>query len=123
MNKEIGLIEKFRELEEQLVEILKLEGVSFDENEKKQVVKSQLKNYIKKVEKAKALFEEYEAVAKQIEQLAVKDKTSEVSSEVVALREDEIEALKEEFVNETVVSDGEVKTVKKKKKISQAKEF
>lgn len=124
---EVELVEKFRKLESELVEVLKIEGISFDDETKKQTVKSQLKAYIKKVEKARKVFDEYEKVAKEIEKIAAaegsKGSTSaEISEEVVALREDEIEPADATYVDKTEVFDGKTKVVKKKKTTS-TKEF
>ena len=65
-NKENELIEKFKELEVKLLDLLKIDAVDFSEEEKKSVVKNKLKAYIKKVEKARLAFEEYEQVAKKL---------------------------------------------------------
>ena len=124
---EAELVEKFRKLESELVEVLKIEGISFDDETKKQTVKSQLKAYIKKVEKARKVFDEYEKVAKEIEKIAAaegsKGSTSaEISEEVVALREDEIEPADATYVDKIEVLDGKTKVVKKKKTTS-TKEF
>lgn len=124
---EAELVEKFRKLESELVEVLKIEGISFDDETKKQTVKSQLKAYIKKVEKARKVFDEYEKVAKEIEKIAAaegsKGSTSaEISEEVVALREDEIEPADATYVDKIEVFDGKTKVVKKKKTTS-TKEF
>ena len=119
---EAELVEKFRKLESELVEVLKIEGISFDDETKKQTVKSQLKAYI-----ARKVFDEYEKVAKEIEKIAAaegsKGSTSaEISEEVVALREDEIEPADATYVDKIEVFDGKTKIVKKKKTTS-TKEF
>ena len=125
---EAELVERFRKLEAELVEVLKIEGISFDDETKKQSVKSQLKAYIKKVEKARKVFDEYESVAKEIEKIAAaegkKGSTSaEISEEVVNLREDEIVLGDEAYLDKLELVDGKTVTVKKKKKTSGAKEF
>ena len=125
---EAELVERFRKLEAELVEVLKIEGISFDDETKKQSVKSQLKAYIKKVEKARKVFDEYESVAKEIEKIAAaegkKGSTSaEISEEVVNLREDEIVLGDEAYLDKLEIVDGKTVTVKKKKKTSGAKEF
>lgn len=121
-NNEISLVDRFKKLEEELVAVLKIEEPTFEDDTKKQVVKSQLKSYIKKVEKARQLFDEYETVAKEIEKLAKKDKEA-VSAEIVALREDEDVKEKEVYVNEILAEKGIVKQVKKKKKTVASREF
>ena len=122
--KETALIDKFKKLEEELLEVLKLEDIAFDEETKKQTVKTQLKSYIKKVEKARKLFEEYEKTAKEIEGLAVSD-VDELNAKVVELREDVLdESVKEVFIDEILSQNGETKVVKKKvKKTPSSKEF
>lgn len=121
---ESALIEKFKKLESELVETLKVEDISFAEDAKKQVVKSQLKSYIKKVEKARKLFEEYERVALEIEKIAHADAGEQISSEVVNLREENNSVEKEVYVKEILAEADGVKVVqKKKKKTSSTKEF
>lgn len=121
---ESALIEKFKKLESELVETLKVEDISFAEDAKKQVVKSQLKLYIKKVEKARKLFEEYERVALEIEKIAHADAGEQISSEVVNLREENNSVEKEVYVKEILAEADGVKVVqKKKKKTSSTKEF
>ena len=119
---EMSLVDRFKKLEEELVAVLKIEEPSFEEDTKKQVVKSQLKSYIKKVEKARELFDEYESVAKQIETLAKKDKEA-VSAEIVALREEENKKEKEVYVDEILAEKGIVRQVKKKKKSVASREL
>ena len=119
-NKENELIEKFKELEVKLLDLLKIDAVDFSEEEKKSVVKNKLKAYIKKVEKARLVFEEYEQVAKKIEKLSADKKISE---DIVALREDLKTDEVEKYVDETLIEQGEVKVVKKKQKNNKAREF
>ena len=62
-----NLVEKFKKKEVELLEILNENNIIFDETQEKSVVKKNLKDYIKKVNKAKKIFEEYEVLAKEIE--------------------------------------------------------
>ena len=116
------LVEKFKKIEEELIEILKVKSPEFANDEKKQLVKSEIKKYIKKVEKARTLFEMYENVALQIEKLSVKkdndmlDNVSKLVSENGNQVELEYEDI-QKIVGETVT------IVKKKKNKSASKEF
>ncbi len=121
--KETSLIERFKTLESELIEALKPEDISFDDDAKKQVVKSQLKGYIKKVEKARKLFDEYEQIAEEIEKMTHAD-AGDISAEVVGLREDVDPKEKEIYIQEIIAEQDGVKVaVKKKKKSSTMKEF
>ena len=60
------LIKRFEKLELELTTILSEKISDFDEKTQNIVVKKSLKEYIKKVKKAKTLFDEYETLAKQI---------------------------------------------------------
>ena len=119
-SKETDLVEKFKKLENELLELLKIDEVEFSEDDKKQVVKNRLKAYIKKVEKARQVFEEYESVAKQIELYMPKN---DVADDVVALRENPKAEEIEKYIDETIVEQGQVKVIKKKQKNNKAREF
>ena len=108
------LLQKFRKLEEKLVEVLKIEPLDIDESKQPSVIKREIKAYIQKVKAAKAVFDKYEEVAHEIEKLA-EEKETEFSSEVVNLRE--------EMVDEVEVTPAVVKVVKKKKNNASVKEF
>lgn len=108
------LIQKFKSLEEKLVEVLNIEPLNIDENKQPSVIKKEIKAYIQKVKTAKAVFDKYEQVAHEIEKLA-EEKETEFSSEVVNLRE--------ELVDEVEVAQDVVKVVKKKKNNASVKEF
>lgn len=110
------LVERFKKVESELVEILSEKGVLVDENEQKSVVKKSLKEYIKKVNKAKKMFDEYELLAKQIENIDSDDEDlPELSKTVLELR-DSSEIKVEEFENSDKTS------VKKSKKENKTKE-
>lgn len=126
--KEQGLFDKFKKLEAELLQVLSESGTEqIDFEQTKAVVKSQLKAYVKKVEKAGKLFEEYEKLACEIEQLT-QNEFSEASAEigavadaVVALRETKVD--ENEYIDAIDASSGDVKVVKKKKNKSSVKEF
>lgn len=82
------LIFDFRKVESELVAILSNKDVIFDLNESKPTVKKYLKDYIKKVNKAKKLFEQYESLAKKIENIDSDDEDlPELSKVVLEFRE------------------------------------
>jgi hypothetical protein len=123
--KETSLVEKFKKLEAELLQVLSessSENIDFEQN--KTTLKTQLKAYVKKVAKASKLFEEYEKVADEIEKLTqseaedAKKQASTFADAVVGLRETDSDyADKIEVTSEGVVS----KKVKKNK--SGVKEF
>ena len=65
-----SLVNKFKLIEKELIEILNEKPVDFESIENKTQVKKALKDYIKKVNKAKKLFAEYEKIAKEIEDIS-----------------------------------------------------
>ena len=77
------LIERFKTLEKEIVEILNEKPAYFDENDEKSLVKKSLREYIKKVNKAKKLFAEYETIAKEIEDINADDDESAALSKLV----------------------------------------
>ncbi len=136
------LIKKFKSLETKLLDILKIEPIDVDENMSSSVTKKNISKYIKKVKEAKAVFDEYEMTAKEIEKIAEKDseKNEWVSKAVVDFREDnsavkesiaqgygfenDVESLEDksksknktdEYENKNILVDGKVVSVKKKK--------
>ena len=120
-SKQDKLIEKFKNLESQLVELLKLEPLEIDSTT--QGVKTKIKSYIKKVNKVRTVFDEYEKLADEIEKMSASDDNQMVSA-VVDLRESSIEEKQvEEYVDELVISDQGAKKVKKKKTQSISKEL
>ena len=126
--KEQGLFDKFKKLEAELLQVLSESGSeSIDFDQSKAVVKSQLKTYVKKVEKAGKLFEEYEKLADEIEKLtqnetkAAEGEIGAVADAVVALRESHVDA--SEYIDAIDATTDVVKVVKKKKNKSSVKEF
>lgn len=65
-----SLVNKFKLIEKELIEILNEKPVDFESIENKTQVKKALKDYIKKVNKAKKLFAEYEKIAKEIDDIS-----------------------------------------------------
>lgn len=126
--KEQGLFDKFKKVEVELLQVLSESGAEkIDFEQSKTVVKSQLKAYVKKVEKAGKLFEEYEKLADEIEKLTQNEtkeadgELGEVAEAVVALRESNID--ESEYVDAIDATTDVVKVVKKKKNKSSVKEF
>ena len=84
-----NLVEKFKKKESELLEILNENNVIFDESQEKAVVKKNLKDYINKINKAKKIFEEYESLAKEIEDITGDEgESAEFSKTIVEFRED-----------------------------------
>ena len=126
--KEQGLFDKFKKLEVELLQVLSESGTEqIDFEQTKTVVKSQLKAYVKKVEKAGKLFEEYEKVADEIEKLTQNEvgeanaEIGAVTDAVVALRESNVD--ESEYIDAIDATTDVVKVVKKKKNKSSVKEF
>ena len=123
------LLSKFQKLEAELIEVLKIQPIEFDENTAKGTVKKEINGYIKKLKKAKAIFEEYEKVAEKIKKLSESEQT--LVQEVVELRDEpdekELEKAKQaddesmihsnqsEYENIVQVDNSGVKVVSKKK--------
>ena len=112
------LVEKFKKVESELVEILSEKGVFVDENEQKSIVKKTLKEYIKKVNKAKKLFDEYELLAKEIENIDSDDEDLPELSKAVLEMRDSSEINVEKFDSTDKAS---VKKSKKERKIKETK--
>ena len=112
------LVEKFKKVESELVEILSEKGVFVDENEQKSIVKKTLKEYIKKVNKAKKLFDEYELLAKEIENIDSDDEDLPELSKAVLEMRDSSEINLEKFDSTDKAS---VKKSKKERKIKETK--
>ncbi len=109
-----NLVEKFKSKEAEILEILKQNNAPvFDESLDKALVKKSIKDYIKKVNKAAKLFDEYEALAKEISDITGDEgESAELSKAVVEFREDE-------FVLPETESKSEKKDEKKKPKTSK----
>lgn len=84
-----NLVEKFKSKELELMQILSETNISINENQEKSIVKKSIKDYIKKVNKAKKIFDEYETLAKEIEDITGDEgESAELSKAVVEFRED-----------------------------------
>lgn len=118
---DLNLIDKFVDLEEQIIDLLKEVDSEIDFSADKKTVMSQLKSYISKVKKVDKLFEEYEKIAKKIESEANDEsKDADLTYAVVDLREDS-EAVKTEIEN--INGQVKVKQTKKKKTTQAAREL
>ncbi|MBE5755726.1 MAG: hypothetical protein IJ310_05490 [Clostridia bacterium] len=116
LKKEITLIERFKKLEAEIIDILKQNDVDFDENLNGKEVKAKLKKYIANVKKMEKLFEEYEALAEKIEKISGDENDKGVMNEaVVNLREDkeQTEVVVDKATNTVIVKR------KKKSNVSQ----
>lgn len=122
MDKRLELLEKFKDLEKKLCECLKTTKIEEKEAKNELATKTEIKAYIKKVQRARKIFDEYELVAKEIENLSDKKNTKlEISENIVNLRDAEE---KTEIVYETKIdsnNNARVEAKKKSKKI--VKEF
>ena len=73
-------IEKeFKEIEKKLVKLLKSASLKFSESDDEETTKENIKNHIDKVLQAKALFEEYESLAKKLQNFDDEDDKVELS--------------------------------------------
>jgi len=116
LKKEMTLIERFKKLEAEIIDILKQNDVDFDENLNGKEVKAKLKKYIANVKKMEKLFEEYEALAEKIEKISGDENDKGVMNEaVVNLREDkeQTEVVVDKATNTVIVKR------KKKSNVSQ----
>ena len=97
-------------------------NVIFDETQEKSVVKKSLKDYIKKVNKAKKIFEEYEVLAKEIEDITGDEgESAELSKAVLEIRDlEHVEVLGQGYGTESDVVLEKLK--KKEKKTKSEKE-
>ena len=116
------LVERFKKVEAELVEILNESSIKFDELDDKTSVKKAIIEYIKKVNKAKKLFDEYEVIAKEIEDLnADEGESAELSKAVLEIRDlEHVEVLGQGYGTESVVVLEKLK--KKEKKTKSEKE-
>ena len=129
------LMTRFKELEKELLETLKIKPVNIDEKMSKTEMKKEISQYIKKVKSAKKIFDEYEKTAEKIEKLAASE-SEELAKDVVDLRkigdklQSEIDSVSvnekvekrlkkssanDEYKDELKTVDGKVVSVKTKK--------
>ncbi len=110
---DVSLVDKFKKLETEILDILKENNIDFDESVNDKTLKAMLKKYISNVRKVEKLFEEYEEVAQKIEDLSADSKQkAAVDEAVVNLREDAVqETVEVEHVGNKII-------VKRKKKVN-----
>ena len=125
---DLGLVDKFVDLEEQIIDLLKEVDMDIDFSADRKTFMSQLRANIMKVKKVDKLFEEYEKLAKKIEGSSNDDeKNQDLTYAVVDLREDsevvksEIETVKTEI--ESINGQVKVKQTKKKKTSQAVREL
>lgn len=117
------LIDRFKSIEKEIVVILNQQGLSFDETADKSTIKKTIKAYIKKVNKAQKLFDEYELIAKQIEDLANDEGESEALTKMVLdFKDAKLARSIDISKNEKDDSDGKKIDEKKLKSKSKTKE-
>ena len=78
---EMEIFDKFKALEEKLVEVLETIPKQISE-EGKGSEKANIESYSKKVKKARELFDEYEALANKLNEMNKKNKSDEDSIEI-----------------------------------------
>lgn len=125
---DLNMVDKFVDLEEQIIDLLKEVDMDIDFSADRKTFMSQLKANIMKVKKVDKLFEEYEKLAKKIEGSSNDDeKNQDLTYAVVDLREDseavksEIETVKTEI--ESINGQVKVKQTKKKNTTQSAREL
>lgn len=122
MNKETNkLVDKFKEVEDKIMEELKQTKLDIDYNADRRTVISGLKAYIKRVKSIEKILDEYEAISQKLEQaMSSGEHKKDITQAVVELREDS-----DELKNEIQIINGQtmVKCVKKKATNVSVKEF
>jgi len=106
------LFSEFKNLEAELIDILKINQGGIAAELGVDPSKTELKKYISKVNKAKKIFEKYEKLSIEIEN-RINAKQQKIDEKLKK------EAEKEKYVDEIVVEAGQAKVVKHKKKVSQ----
>ena len=79
--KELEIFDKFKDLETKLVDVLKTIPEKIDE-EGKESEKENIESYMKKVQEARKLFDEYEALADKLNDMNKKNTNDEDSIEI-----------------------------------------
>lgn len=124
MNKKLeNLVNKFKSVEGEIVELLNESPINFDESQEKSVVKKQIKEYIKRVNKAKKLFSQYEELAKEIEEInSDEGDSAELAKAVLDIRDlEKMDVFAQAYGTETDVTLEKLKK-KDEKKIEKTKE-
>lgn len=111
---ENDLLDKFKEVEEKILNELKSTDLNIDYNADSKTIISGLKSYIKRVKAIEKILDEYESVSKKLEKvIGEESKQAGLASAVVGLREDS-----EELKTEIEIINGNVQVKQKKKKTS-----
>ena len=111
------LFSEFKNLEAELIDILKINQGGIAAELSDDASKTEIKKYISKVNKAKKIFEKYEALSIEIEKrINEKRQRAESKLKIEAETTDESKA---KYVDELVVDGKQAKVVKRKKKTSQ----
>lgn len=121
-----NIVEKFKKKETELLELLNQTEPIFDESQGKSIIKKNIKNYILRVEKAKKVFEEYEILAKKIEDISVDEgESAELSKAVIDFRNEQSNKIDEmlENLNDDKAKKLTKKTIKSKNEKMSVKEF
>lgn len=116
IKKENELLDKFKSIEEKILNELKATDLSIDYTADKKTIISGLKAYIRRVKSIEKILDEYEEISKKLEKVMGDDAKQEViTNAVVGLREDS-----EELKAEIEVINGNVQVKQKKKKTNSA---
>lgn len=116
------LLKEFKDLENKLVEALKIEPIEISDEKSDIETKIAISAYIKKIKKVKKLFEKYESVARQIEKLSGDTKKQEEFTQaVVEMREEEqVDNVNNQDTEEITLNDKKVIVKKNKKRQSNS---
>lgn len=116
------LLKEFKDLENKLVEALKIEPIEISDEKSDIETKIAISAYIKKIKKVKKLFEKYESVACQIEKLSGDTKKQEEFTQaVVEMREEEqVDNVNNQDTEEITLNDKKVIVKKNKKRQSNS---
>ena len=116
------LLKEFKDLENKLVEALKIEPIEISDEKSDIETKIAISAYIKKIKKVKKLFEKYESVARQIEKLSSDTKKQEEFTQaVVEMREEEqVDNVNNQDTEEITLNDKKVIVKKNKKRQSNS---
>jgi len=107
-------IKKFKELEKKLFKLLKNNAIDFSENDSEEKVKQRIKQHIEVLKDVKVLFDEYEKLAKKIQDYNDDDDTHltlEVSEKIINVPQNNLKI--SDLINH------ENKNIKKNKKSKQ----
>ena len=116
------LLKEFKDLENKLVEALKIEPIEISDEKSDIETKIAISAYIKKIKKVKKLFEKYESVARQIEKLSGDTKKQEEFTQAVVERREEEQGdnVNNQDTEEITLNDKKVIVKKNKKRQSNS---